>query len=482
MLDAVKKHLHAGRAREALALLECATTTDQAYVHTLRGAALQQLGETDRAIAAFEQAITIDQTLIAPHHNLALLYHRKKDPRAMRALLLSSWLDPQNPQPITRLLQDAPARFAYRPADIVLYTGTPWLGVDVNPTALDGALGGSETALIMMARGLQQRGYRVQCFCNTKTRRVYDDDVEYIPVEEFFVYAAQHVIPMLIASRFAHPFGRGVRAKRKMLWFHETRGCAQQEPLGRTAEEIDGYLGLSAYQIDTIATLHGLPRDKFFKTRNGFMPELFAATDQPREPHSLIYISRPERGLREALQAFQQIRAHVTDAQLHICNYTQWNSIADDPYLAPLLPLLQQAGVIYHGALSKRALAARLQQSSLMLYPNISESETSCIAAIEAMAAGVPVITSDRGALPETVADGIGGRILPYHASDAFIDRLAHTVIDLWRHPTQWQQLSASARNRAWTHYTWSHVAAEWDRYFTTPGRPSKENPFTILP
>ena len=63
--------------------------------------------------------------------------------------------------------------------------------------------------------------------------------------------------------------------------------------------------------------------------------------------------------------------------------------------------------VIFTGRLSKPALARVLMQSDVCLYP-CNFFETFCLTALECQAAGVPMVTSEFGALATTLAPGAG--------------------------------------------------------------------------
>jgi glycosyltransferase involved in cell wall biosynthesis len=101
--------------------------------------------------------------------------------------------------------------------------------------------------------------------------------------------------------------------------------------------------------------------------------------------------------------------------------------------LDPHEPLYDAArtscGVAYHGSVAQPVLAQALRRATMLAYPNIF-AETSCIAMMEAMAAGCAVVTSDLGALPETGA-GFIDLTPPLADADAHAEAFADRVIQL---------------------------------------------------
>jgi glycosyltransferase involved in cell wall biosynthesis len=67
--------------------------------------------------------------------------------------------------------------------------------------------------------------------------------------------------------------------------------------------------------------------------------------------------------------------------------------------------------VVYRGSIPNSELRAELPTFDILAYPNTFE-ETSCIAVIEALSAGLRVVTSNLGALPETTEGW--ARMYPY--------------------------------------------------------------------
>jgi glycosyltransferase involved in cell wall biosynthesis len=88
-----------------------------------------------------------------------------------------------------------------------------------------------------------------------------------------------------------------------------------------------------------------------------------------------------------------------------------------------------------------------LAESSVFVFP--SEIDQSPNAVLEAMAAGVPVIAGDVGAIPEMVTDGVTGVLVPPGDGDA----LARAIEDLLDDPARRASMGAAGRARVIERY-----------------------------
>ena len=80
----------------------------------------------------------------------------------------------------------------------------------------------------------------------------------------------------------------------------------------------------------------------------------------------------------------------------------------DDGYREQLEPLLRQAGVRLHGAIEHERVAGALSSIDVLVVPSIWP-ENSPLVILEAFRAGLPVVASRIGGIPEVVADGENG-------------------------------------------------------------------------
>ncbi len=125
-----------------------------------------------------------------------------------------------------------------------------------------------------------------------------------------------------------------------------------------------------------------------------------------------------------------------------------------DGQSARLRSLAQSEGidsyVRFEGRVSDERLLELFQEARLMVYP--SSLEGFGIPAVEAMKAGVPLITSDRASLPEVV--GEGGRTVAIDDPDI----LASAMYDVLTDPGERKGLAAAGQSRG-RQFSWQKTA-----------------------
>jgi len=125
--------------------------------------------------------------------------------------------------------------------------------------------------------------------------------------------------------------------------------------------------------------------------------------------------------------------------------------------------------IVWRGRLDQSALAATLAAADLFVWPAINEAYG--MALLEAQAAGLPVLAGVSGGVPDLIADGITGRLVPPHDAAAFAAALA----DLLAAPATRRRLGEAAAARAAAEHDIATAAQKLDhlmRRLTGDGTP----------
>ena len=105
--------------------------------------------------------------------------------------------------------------------------------------------------------------------------------------------------------------------------------------------------------------------------------------------------------------------------------------------------------------LSKREVIQLLSHSTLFACPSVYEPLG--IVNLEAMACGTAVVASKVGGIPEVVADGETGLLVPPDDPDA----LAESINALTRDRDRAKAMGAAGRERAQTQFDWGKIAGQ---------------------
>lgn len=216
---------------------------------------------------------------------------------------------------------------------------------------------------------------------------------------------------------------------------------------------------------DIVRTLH-IPADRIHVIGNAVDEELKPVTDQwqlakVRErygigPRYILYFGGFDlrKNVPRLVRAYAALPETLRrDYQLVIAG--RIHQLGHPLYPDPR-PLVRELGldeqVVFTGPFREQDKASLLSGATTFLFPSLYEGFG--IPALEAMACGAPVITSNGSSLPEVVGDA-GCLIDPMDQ-----DSITGAIGDLLESPDQRAELSARARERA-ARFSWRQVAEQ---------------------
>jgi len=193
-------------------------------------------------------------------------------------------------------------------------------------------------------------------------------------------------------------------SKTTILWnqLSYDQGAIQflQDPA--EVEKIDHFVFISHWQSEMFRKIYNIPGYKTHVIKNACIG---VDTRKPskKDKIKLCYTSTPWRGLDVLLRAWEILNPE--NCELHVFSsckiYGKDFAQTDSQYEHLYQKCVDLPGVIYRGSIPNDELRKELPLFDILAYPNTFE-ETSCIAVIEALSAGLRVVTSNLGALPET--------------------------------------------------------------------------------
>lgn len=355
----------------------------------------------------------------------------------------------------------------------------------------EGPLGGSQSALCLLAESLAHRGHEVSTLTNTSRpgpcRGVIclsSTQTTLGMIKDLTLDACVILngVSRSLVEQMRNAIGPNVRL---ILWAqHATDQPAVCELADANVRDaFDAFVLVSDWQRSDYITKFGIPSEHSVVLRNAVAPafaDISADPDmvfqQKRQPLVLAYTSTPFRGLNVLLQIFPQIRAAVPETRLKVYSSMQVYRVAETDDSAKYGDLYRACreteGVDYVGSLPQAELAQQMRAVAVLAYPN-TFAETSCIAVMEAMAAGCHVITSDLGALPETTA-GFATLVPVSEGPTSYSQRFVESTVEYLR---KFSDLSSrvaveNGMRQQMAHVrqecTWSRRAEQWEAWLTS--------------
>jgi glycosyltransferase involved in cell wall biosynthesis len=163
------------------------------------------------------------------------------------------------------------------------------------------------------------------------------------------------------------------------------------------------------------------------------------------------------KGYDYLLEAFARLKRNGVAFRAEI--------LGGGPLQAPMRYSIQDLGiqpeVTLVGNIPGSQVLERMRQSDVFVLPSVFEGISN--AALEAMASGLPVVTTNAGGMAEAVRDGVDGYVVPVRDIDALADRLGSLLADAGLR----QRMGQSARGRVEQEFRLDRQARVFERMYT---------------
>ena len=156
-------------------------------------------------------------------------------------------------------------------------------------------------------------------------------------------------------------------------------------------------------------------------------PDIGEGRATQRDHRHVVFLSnlRERKGLSEAVEAAMLIGESQPDARFTFAGDT------DDPQLVVTLRArINGHNIVFQPSVDGPEKTSLLTSAGILLFPpRLPEGQPRVI--LEAMAAGMAIVTTAQGAIAETVRDGLDGFVLPACDPDALADAVGRLLSDV---------------------------------------------------
>jgi len=257
--------------------------------------------------------------------------------------------------------------------------------------------------------------------------------------------------------------------KINVLWMHHFVNQEEAKNLGSKefVDKLDWIVFNSHWNFEKYMYQFKIPESKSLVIKNAI--ENISFEEKPKDKISLIYHTTPWRGLKNLLKIYKNL--NLENVELNVCSSTiiygkKFDKILGKKYESIFEECKNTKNVNYLGFLDNKKIIEILKKTHIYSFPSIWP-ETSCISAIEAMAAGCEVVTTNLGALYETCSPF--GTFVSFDSNfdnleKKYEEALLNSINNFWSKENQ-EKLKLQSEIINIT-YSWDIRSQEWKKFF----------------
>ena len=257
--------------------------------------------------------------------------------------------------------------------------------------------------------------------------------------------------------------------KINILWMQHFVNQDEAKNLGSKdyVNKLDYIVFNSNWNFEKYQYQFKIPESKSLVIKNAI--EKISLHEKPKDKINLIYHTTPWRGLVHLLKIFKNL--NLDNVELNVCSSTtiygkKFHSILGKKYENIFNECKDTKNVNYLGFVNNQEIIKLLKKMHIYSFPSIWP-ETSCISAIESMAAGCQVVTTNLGALYETCSHF--GTFVGFdrnfeNLEKKYAETLNESIKNYWSEENQ-KKLKFQQETINLT-YSWDKRSAEWKSFF----------------
>lgn len=230
-------------------------------------------------------------------------------------------------------------------------------------------------------------------------------------------------------------------------------------------KQFDKIVFVSNWQAQMYNAMLQIPYSEFVVIRNAIEPFFNEKINETPAVVNFIYHTTPHRGLDIAYHVIDNISKKYS---VHFDVFSSFSvygwEMRDRPYDILFEAIRDHKSMTYHGGVDNDVIRQALSKKDMhfFLYPS-TWMETSCIAAIESMCAGVIPIVPNLAALAET-CHGIGPIMYQFHPDKIkHIEICTNTVEQAIRSISDTRHQANQMLNWSNQYYDWNNVVKQWE-------------------
>ena len=255
-----------------------------------------------------------------------------------------------------------------------------------------------------------------------------------------------------------------------VLWMQHFVNQKEAQNLGSKdyTDKIDYIVFNSNWNFEKFVYQFKIPETKSLVIKNAI--EKIEFQEKPKDKINLIYLTTPWRGLANLLNIFKNLNLK-NNVELNVCSSTKiYGKSFDSVYAKQYTNLFNECknlkNVNYLGFVENKKIIELLKKTHIYSFPSIWP-ETSCISAIESMAAGCEIVSTNLGALYETCAPF--GTFVGFDRNFENLEKkygktLLNSIENFWSKENQ-EKLKLQRQSINYL-YSWDVRSIEWKKFF----------------